>query len=81
MKIFYVFGDYGYVNEQELFSTESLSEARAWAQQYCAQGDLGGYNCVEVAWFAGDGEYMEELRIMAEDAEDYAKPAWDYFSD
>ena len=44
MKIFYVFGDYGYVNEQELFSSESLSEAQRWAQQYCSQGDLGGYN-------------------------------------
>lgn len=81
MTTYYVFGDYGYVNEQELFRSSSLSEAKEWAQRYTRHGDMGGYNCIEVAYFASDGEYVDELRIMADDLEDFSEPAWDYYSD
>lgn len=81
MRVYYVYGDYGYNSEQELYVTNSLQEARDWARRYTRWGDMGGYNCIEVAWFADDGEYITELRIMADDVAELEEPEWDYFSD
>ena len=74
MRTYKVFGDYGYVSENELFETNNLQEALNFARSYTRWGDMGGYNVIEVAWFTEDGEYVEELRIEAEEE-------WEYFSD
>ena len=86
---YYVYGDYGYNSEQELYETESLQEARDFARDYVRWGDFGGYNQIEVAWFNDDGEYIVEARYIAEsldgvesDPYDYDdEPAYDYYSD
>lgn len=85
MKTYYVFGDYGYESECELYSTNNLQEAKDFARNYTRWGDFGGYNIIEVAWFNEDGEYIEELIIRADEDEffDYGdeEPEWEYFSD
>jgi cytosine/adenosine deaminase-related metal-dependent hydrolase len=87
MRVYYVYGDYGYTSEQELYDTPNLQEALDFARNYTRWGDMGGYNCIEVAWFADDGEYMEELRILADDEDGFdadiygEEPEWEYFSD
>ena len=86
MRTYYVFGDYGYESECELYSTNNLQEAKDFARNYTRWGDFGGYNIIEVAWFNEDGEYMTEERIMAEDMDEFfdygdEEPEWEYFSD
>jgi hypothetical protein len=85
MKTYFVYGDYGYVSECELYQTNNLAEAKAWATNYTRWGDMGGYNCIEVAWFAEDGEYMTEMRIEADECDEFSdygeEPEWEYFSD
>lgn len=84
MRTYYVYGDYGYDSENELYETNNLQEAKDFARNYTRWGDMGGYNCIEVAWFTEDGEYVDELRIMAEDVEDWLpeeEEDWEYFSD
>jgi hypothetical protein len=77
MKTFFVFGDYGYVNEQALFSgTES--EARLFAEDYAENHDK--FTCIEVAYFADDGEYVDVLRLFPEDMLG-EEPSWDVYSD
>lgn len=81
MREYKVYGDYGYNSECELYSDHSLADAKSFARDYTRHGDMGGYHCIEVAWFADDGEYMVELRIMADEIEEFEEPEWDYFSD
>ena len=87
MRTYFVYGDYGYVSECELYTTNNLQEAKDFATNYTRWGDFGGYNVIEVAWFADDGEYIEELRILADDEDGFdadiygEEPAWEYFSD
>lgn len=84
MRTYYVYGDYGYDSENELYETNNLQEAKDFARNYTRWGDMGGYNCIEVAWFTEDGEYVDELRIMAEDVGDWLpeeEEDWEYFSD
>lgn len=81
MRTYYVYGDYGYVSECELYETNSLQEARTFARRYTRWGDFGGYNVIEVAWFADDGEYVTELRIEADDIDEFEEPDWELFSD
>ena len=81
MRTYTVWGDYGYNSENELYSTNNLQEAKDYARNYTRWGDMGGYICIEVAWFADDGEYIAELRIMAEDIDEFEEPEWEYFSD
>ena len=78
MKTYYVYGDYGYTSECELYETNSLSEAKRFVDKYTRAGDLGGYNVIEVAWFADDGEYIEEMRVTADEVEE---ADYDIFSD
>jgi hypothetical protein len=61
-----VYGDYGYVNEQELYSCNSRDQAVVWAKKYCRR-DTGGYNVIEVAYFANDGEYVPVWQFEAEE--------------
>lgn len=79
MRIFYVYADYGYITEQELFSSTSLSEALDFAHEYVQSGDFEGH-VVEVAWFSDRGEYVTELCIRSED-EFPEEEGWEYFSD
>ena len=95
MKIYTVWGDYGYTNEMELFSTVNLKDAKDFAYEFTENGYFGEYNTIEVAWFSDTGEYMTELVLRAEDfgpgdydyddGVDYFdfddEPEWDYFSD
>lgn len=81
MRTYLVYGDYGYNSEQELYSTNSLAEAKSFARDYTQGGDLGCYICIEVAWFADDGEYRTELCIRADEIDEFEEPEWDYFSD
>lgn len=57
--MFYVFGDYGYENEEELFRAETEAEAENFAREYVADGDFDGFQKIEVAYFAEDGEYVD----------------------
>lgn len=63
--MFYVYGDYGYQTEQELFTATNLDEAKRFAQQYIRHGDFGGYNVIDVAWFSECGEFMVEWSMNA----------------
>ena len=63
-RTYYVFGDYGYADQCELYASTSLSEAEAFARKYVRWGDFGGYNEIAVCWFADDGEYVEELQLL-----------------
>lgn len=67
MSKFKVYGDYGYVSECLLYDTDSRSEALRWAERYVSGGDLGGYNVIEVAWFADSGEYMTEFTYRSDE--------------
>ena len=73
--MFYVYGDYGYDTECELYSHKSRDYAQRWAEGYTRR-DTGGYNVIEVAYFADDGEYVTVWRCDAEDPE--LAGAWDY---
>ena len=53
-----VYGDYGYTSECLLYETDSISAATRWVEGYIDDGDFGGYNIIEVAEFAADGEYI-----------------------
>ena len=64
--MFKVYGDYGYISEMLLEEFDTLSEATQWAEDYIADGDFGGYNLIEVATIADDGEYVVERRFEAE---------------
>jgi hypothetical protein len=70
MSKFKIYGDYGYTSETLLEEFNTRSEAIRWAEGYVESGDFGGYDVIEVAWFAEDGEYMVERRFEAEDWED-----------
>lgn len=63
-----VYGDYGYVSEQELHTSLSNNDAVRWAKNYCRR-DTGGYNIIEVAYFAADGEYVPVWRTEADEDE------------
>jgi hypothetical protein len=40
-----------------------------WAEGYTRNGDMGGYEVIEVAYFDEDGEYKVLWRMDAEDPE------------
>jgi len=60
-----IYGDYGFVTETLLAEFELLSEAIRWAEAY-TKDDLGGYDRIEVARHAADGEYVTERSWHAE---------------
>ena len=62
-----VYGDYGYTSETELYKTTSLKAATQWAERYCNREDMGGFNVVEVAYHADNGEYITEWKKEAEE--------------
>lgn len=65
-----IYGDYGYISEMLLEEFELLSEAERWCEQYCEDGDFGGYSVIEIAQFATDGEYIVERKYLQEDYQD-----------
>ena len=62
---FKVFGDYGYNSENELYESDSQNDAVRWLSNYIRQ-DMGGYNILEVAYFANDGEYVSAYTVRAD---------------
>ena len=60
-----VYGDYGYVNETVLFESDSRDDSVRWAKNYCRR-DMGGYNIIEVAYFAANDEYVPVWRTEAD---------------
>jgi hypothetical protein len=66
---FQVYGDYGYSSQQLLEEFATQEEAIRWAANYCER-DTGGYNTVEVAYFAEDGEYVPVWTAEAPDHDD-----------
>lgn len=68
-KTFEVWGDYGYVTEQLLATYTNEREAIAYAVQ-AAYPDCGGFDVIEVAYFAPDGEYVTVHTIQKDDMVD-----------
>jgi hypothetical protein len=69
--MFKIYGDYGYTSETLLEEFDTRSEALRWAEGYVESGDFGGYDVIEVATFADDGEYIVIQKYRAEDYEDF----------
>lgn len=65
-----VYGDYGYISEMLLEEFDSFDEAKRWCEGYCGDGDFGGYDVIEIARFATDGEYLVEAKYDADDYRD-----------
>jgi hypothetical protein len=61
-----VFGDYGYTSQTLLFESNSVNEAIEFAEGYTRQGDMGGYNIIEVAFFGADGTYETTWKLEDE---------------
>lgn len=62
-----IYGDYGYVSETLLEQFNDFGDAVHWCENYCADGDTGGYAMIEIATHAEDGEYVVERRWDAEE--------------
>ena len=62
-----VYGDYGYVTETLLYQSNDQSAAQRWFDGYTDDGDLGGYDIVELAWFSANGEYVVHDRAEAQE--------------
>jgi hypothetical protein len=71
MAKFKIYGDYGYTTETLLEEFDTRSEAVRWAEGYVESGDFGGYDVIEVARFADDGEYIVVMKYRREDYEDF----------
>lgn len=61
-KSYTVYADYGYVTEEELYTTNNLKAAVKWAEKYVERHGLCGYDVIEVGWHSVDGEYHTEWR-------------------
>lgn len=64
-----IYGDYGYMSEVLLHEADNRTDAIRWADRY-VNSDFGGYNVIEVAYFAPDGEYTVVMKYRAADFED-----------
>lgn len=60
-RIYKIYGDYGYVTETLLHETPDLAEGKRWATKYAGCEDAGGFDVIEVAYFAEDGTYITEF--------------------
>ena len=67
MAKYQVYGDYALVSECLLEEFDTYKEAERFVDGYVAQGDLGGYETVEVIEFAADGEAITHYIVGAED--------------
>ena len=65
--MFQIYGDYGYASEQLLEEFDTQKEAVSWAKGYTKWGDLGGYDQIEVASFASDGEYLSHWKLAKDE--------------
>jgi hypothetical protein len=75
--MFYVFGDYGYKSECELYGHKNLEYAKRWAEGYTRYNDLGGYAVVEVASFSEKGEYQVHWVRSEEGEPDWGRNWYD----
>jgi hypothetical protein len=79
-RTYYVFVDYGYTTERELFASTDLLEARQFYTEYVNDSPTTAMHSVELAWFASDDEYItEERTVFDEDFSD--EPLYDLYSD
>ena len=80
MREYTVYGDYGFSSQGNLFSSCSQSEAIQWAKDYTKDGDLGGYNIIEVGFFYPNGEYDTVYSVVSEcdDDDEYMQSAYSY---
>lgn len=79
MSNYFIYGDYGYTSETLLEEFEERSQALRWADRYInSAGDFGGYDVIEIARFADDGEYMVVMKYRREDYEDIYEGDDDY---
>lgn len=63
-----VYGDYGYVTEDELYETSNLKAAINWAERYVDKHGMCGYEMIEVIWHTvGDGEHICEWKMTEDD--------------
>jgi hypothetical protein len=67
-----IYGDYGFSGEAFLEEFERLDDAVDWVERYTRDGDMCGYNRIEVVDFDGDGELIVYYYLNAEDLVDYA---------
>ena len=70
MTLFDVYGDYGYVNEDLLRQFDNLEDARRYVDNIAADGDLRGFDRIEVVSFTADGEVVPHYEVNLEDLED-----------
>ena len=71
-----VYGDYGYTDETELFTSTSEQEAIDWAKNYVRDGDTGGYMVIEVAYHATTGEYQTVYTYQKSDSDEFVIDEW-----
>lgn len=55
-KTYYVFADYGYASQEELFKGTDKAKAIKFAENKAVKAH--GHQIIEVAWFADTGEYI-----------------------
>jgi hypothetical protein len=65
-KRFKIYGDYGYQSETLLEEFDRLDDATRWLKRYVRWGNMGGFDIIEVAHFAPDGEYLTHETIRAD---------------
>ena len=70
MTLFEVYGDYGYVTEDLLRQFDNLEDARRYVDNIAADGDLRGFDRIEVVSFAADGEVISHYEVNLGDLED-----------
>jgi len=64
-----IYGDYGYVSEQELHSRDNRHDAIRWAANYCHQLGMTGYDIIDVVYSTADGVYVSIWRMESEEHE------------
>lgn len=64
-----IYGDYGFSGEALLEEFEDLNAAVEWVEGYTDDGDMGGYERIEIVTFNGDGELVVHYSLNAEDLE------------
>lgn len=61
-----IYGDYALVTETLLEEFDNKAEAIRWVQGYTKQGDLGGYESIEVMRILESGESLTIYLVDAD---------------
>lgn len=62
-----VYGDYGFTSQRLLYMSDQRGRAISFAEQMAECGNFNGFDMIEVAYFAPDGEYVVERKYLAAD--------------